>query len=232
RLHQREATMSCASSANLLVVVVCRPPRSRINRHSVLSKFHVKRRRAGAGEYGGPSGGPLPHYGVRLSGQYELANVDRNSVHAGHQHVIPTAGIQNQQLSVGAVWRRVDHPSVAGGRYLGTWARHDRDPLFGATDSIGCSETLGLHAIHRQRQKSLGRSKCDRGTEPAWTGRVLLIASSHERPRWPRRRLLFKLADQVSEVVDLASQLRGALALGVQRGPDRRLPLLTLRNER
>ena len=42
----------------------------------------------------------LPHRRNRLSRQHELADVDRNPLHPGKQHMIPATGIEDQELSV------------------------------------------------------------------------------------------------------------------------------------
>src|ERR1700760_1674717 len=105
---------SCASSANLFAFI-CGPPWAWINGSAVLTELDVEhgltrvcsdyRRDLGRG----------PHGRDRLPRKYKLANVDRNALHPGDQHMIPATGVEDQELSVAAKRSGVNNPAVTRG---------------------------------------------------------------------------------------------------------------------
>ena len=97
-----------------------------------------------------------------LAGQHKLPDFDGNPLHPGQQHMIPAADVKDQELSVGTIWCRVDHPAIAGRRHLRTGAGGNGNASFGAAKSIRCTEIAGFDAVDRKFQQSLGRRKWNR----------------------------------------------------------------------
>ena len=69
------------------------------------------------------------HGSDRLAGQNELAEACVHAVHSGNHHMIPVAGINDQELAVGAERAGIDNPSIAGGDDLGACPGDDGYPL-------------------------------------------------------------------------------------------------------
>ena len=73
-----------------------------------------------------------PHHCDGLAGQHELTDIDGNPIHPREDDMIPAAGIQDQELPVGAERSGIDHPAVAGSGHLGArpwWRPKCRVPM-------------------------------------------------------------------------------------------------------
>ena len=106
---------------------------------------------------------PASHHGHGFPGQHELAEIDGYPFHPRKQHMIPAAGIQDQELPVGAERTGINHPSVARRRHLGAGAGGDGEPLLGAAEPSDAPKSRMLHAVDRHRQHALGGREGDAG---------------------------------------------------------------------
>src|SRR6195952_4251191 len=161
-----ELPKSCASSANLFAFI-CGPPWAWINGSAVLTELDIEhgltrvcreyRRNLGRG----------PHGCDRLPRKYKLADVDRNALHPGDQHMIPATGVKDQELSVAPKRPCVNYPAVTRGCDLCAGPGCQRNAFFQATDAVGTAKFANLDAIYRQREQALGGSKGNGRAEPA-----------------------------------------------------------------
>src|SRR6202012_3089490 len=106
-----ELQKSCASSANLFAFI-CGPPWAWINGSAVLTELDIEHGLARVSRENRSNLGRRPHGRDRLPRKYKLANVDRNALHPGDQHMIPATGIQDQELSVAPEGTGVNNPAV------------------------------------------------------------------------------------------------------------------------
>src|SRR5689334_11026303 len=139
--RREQSGTSCASSANLFAIGCC-PPRVWIDGSPVFTKLDIENRlaRARTGHNAGSNLRAAPHDGNRLSGQYELTDLDRNPIHARQDYMIPAAGIQDQEFAVGTIGRGVDHPAIAGRGDLGARPGDDGNALLVTSAAIRSSE--------------------------------------------------------------------------------------------
>src|SRR5689334_14289548 len=137
-----EPGTSCASSANLFAVGWC-PPRVWIDGRPVLTELDIEDRLTRATRprhRGGCNLRTAPHRRNRLTGQHKLPDIDRDPIHARQDHMIPAAGIEDQEFAIRTVRARVDHPAVAGSGNLGALAGGDRNALFAAPAAVRGAE--------------------------------------------------------------------------------------------
>src|SRR5690242_15689747 len=114
-LRRGEPGTSCASSANLFAFRWC-PPRIWIDGRPVLTELDIEDRllrAARAGQHGRSNLRSTPHDRYRLSGQHKLSDIDRDAFHPRQDHMIPAAGIEDQEFAIGSVGAGVDNPAVA-----------------------------------------------------------------------------------------------------------------------
>src|SRR6266478_9496030 len=107
--HSGELQKSCASSANLFAFL-CGPPWAWIDWSAVLTELNIEHGLARISRENGGDLGRCPHGRDRLSRKYKLADVDRNALHPGDQHMIPAPSVQDQELSVAAKRSGVNNP--------------------------------------------------------------------------------------------------------------------------
>src|ERR1700745_1909303 len=107
--HSVEQERSCASSANLFAFI-CGPPWAWINGSAVLTELDVEHGLTRICSEYRCDLGRGPHGCDRLPRKYKLADVDRNALHPGDQHMIPATGIEDQEVSVAAKRPGVHNP--------------------------------------------------------------------------------------------------------------------------
>src|ERR1700712_3348319 len=146
-----EPWKSCASSANLFAFT-CGPPWAWINGSAVLTELDVEHGLAYVSRDDGRDLGCCPHRRDRFSRKNELADVNRNALHPGDQHMIPASGIEDQELSVASKWSRVNDPAITRGCNLGSSPRFQRNASFDATYAIGSTKSANLEPINRHRE--------------------------------------------------------------------------------
>src|SRR5262249_40432615 len=133
-------------------------------------------------------------------------------------------GIKDQELAVIAEGAGINHPTVARGGDLTAGPGRDRQPLFAPPDAVRSAKFPDFHATYGQRQHPLGGREADRRSEPAGVAQrrqarpavaSAVVSGARRRPRRSRGRVegLLELDDKLIEVLGLAGQLRGALAL-------------------
>src|SRR4029077_9382171 len=147
--HSGELLKSCASSANLFAFI-CGPPWAWIDWSAVLTELDIEHGLARISLENGCDLGHRPHDRDRLSRKYKLADVDRNALHPGDQHMIPATGIEDQELSVAAERAGVNNPSVTRGCDLFTGPCCQRNAFFHATCAIGTAKLAYFGAVDRQ----------------------------------------------------------------------------------
>src|SRR6266550_9304088 len=146
--HSGELQKSCASSANLFAFI-CGPPWAWIDWSAVLTELDIEH---GLTRVGGENRchlGPRAHGGDRLPRKYKLADVNRNALHPGDQHIIPATGIQDQELSVAAKRAGVNHPAITRCCDLGSGPGGQRNAFFRASRAVGTAKFADLGAINR-----------------------------------------------------------------------------------
>src|SRR5215204_3805588 len=173
--RQGEPEKSCVSSANLFAVG-CGPPWAGINGGAVLTELYIENRLARAYRDRCGRFRPSAHQRHRFAGQHELANIHRNPFHAREKHMIASAGIEDQELSVGTEWSGIGDPAVAGRRNLGAGPGRDRHALFASAEAVGHTEVAKPDAVHRKRQRAFGCREGDRRPETGLTGGKFLAA--------------------------------------------------------
>src|ERR1700682_685603 len=145
----RELQKSCASSANLFAFI-CGPPWAWIDWSAVLTELDIEHGLTRVGREDGCNLGRRRLHGRdRLSRKYKLADVHRNALHPGDQHMIPATGVEDQELSVAAKRPGVNNPAVTRGCDLGSRPRCQRNAFFCATRAIGTAKIANLDAINR-----------------------------------------------------------------------------------
>src|SRR6185436_2294162 len=131
---------SCASSADLFTFLPG-PPWAGIDGRPVLAKLDVESRLTGPhGDRGGSLRRTASHNGHGFASQYELADIYGNPIHTRKEHMIPAAGIQDQELPVGTEWTGINHPAVTRRCDLGARPGGHGDPPFGSTHPVGNAE--------------------------------------------------------------------------------------------
>src|SRR6266851_5747449 len=149
--HSGELQKSCASSANLFAFI-CGPPWTWIDWSAVLTELDIEHGLARNGCEDGCNLGCRPHGRDRLPRKYKLADVNRNALHPGDQHMIPAPGVEDQELSVAAKRSGVNYPAITRGCDLGAGPRCQRNAFFDATCTIGTAKFANPGAINRQRE--------------------------------------------------------------------------------
>src|SRR5258706_11369591 len=137
--RSEELQKSCASSANLFAFI-CGPPWAWIDWSAVLTELDIEHGLARISRENGCNPGHRPHGCDRLPRKYKLADVDRNALHPGDQHMIPATGIEDQELSVAAKRSGVNHPAVTRGCDLRPGPGCQRNAFFYATDAVGTAK--------------------------------------------------------------------------------------------
>src|SRR3954469_12230052 len=146
--HSGELQKSCASSANLFAFI-CGPPWAWINGSAVLTELDIEHRLTRIRrEYRCNLGG-RSHGCDRLPRKYKLADVDRNALHPGDQHMIPAPGIEDQELSVASERPCINNPAVARGCDLGAGPGSQRNAFLYAAGPIGTAKFADFHAVDR-----------------------------------------------------------------------------------
>src|SRR6202051_1744670 len=149
--HSGELQKSCASSANLFAVI-CGPPWTWIDWSAVLTELDIEHGLTRIGREYRRNLGLRPHGRDRLPRKYKLADVNRNALHPGDQHMIPAPGIEDQELSVAAKRPGVNNTSITRCCDLGSRPGCQRNALFDATCPVGTAKIANLDAINRQRE--------------------------------------------------------------------------------
>src|SRR5580698_9112937 len=130
--------------------------------------------------------------------------------------MIAAASVKDQELPITAKRPGVNHPTVAGRGYLGARVGCNRNALLSSTNAVGRTELANARPVHRQRQMPAIRRECNRGREPArifqrgkiGTGGVCLDGAGIEACLARIAvEILFELADQVLEIVDLMGEI-------------------------
>src|ERR1700759_4940430 len=142
---------SCASSANLFAFI-CGPPWAWINGSAVLTELDIEHGLTRVCRDNRCNLGRGPHGCDRLPRKYKLADVDRNALHPGDQHMIPATGIEDQELSVAAKRSGVNNPAVTRGCDLGPGPGCQRNAFFYATRAVGSAKFADLGAVNRKRE--------------------------------------------------------------------------------
>src|ERR1700749_2597876 len=96
--------------------------------------------------------GRRSHSRDRLSRKYKLADVNRNALHPGDQHMIPATGVEDQELSVAAKRPGVNNPSITRGCYLGADPGCQGNAFFYAPCAVGTAKIANPGAVNRQRK--------------------------------------------------------------------------------
>src|SRR5882762_5989709 len=146
--HSGELVKSCASSANLFAFI-CGPPWAWINGSAVLTELDIEHGLARVCRDNRCNLGRGPHGCDRLPRKYKLADVDRNALHPGDQHMIPATGIEDQELSVAAERSCVNNPAVTRGCDLRSGPGRQRNAFFYPAGAIGTAKFANLDAINR-----------------------------------------------------------------------------------
>src|SRR3954454_19738005 len=134
--RSEELSKSCASSANLFAFI-CGPPWAWINGSAVLTELDIEHGLTRVcGEYR-RNLGRGPHGCDRLPRKYKLADVDRNALHPGDQHMIAAPGIEDQELTVATEGSGVNNPAVARGCDLRSGPRCQRNAFLYAPGAVG-----------------------------------------------------------------------------------------------
>src|ERR1700719_929270 len=149
--HSGELQKSCASSANLFAFI-CGPPWAWINGSAVLTELNIEHGLARVGSEYRSDLGSRPHGRDRLPRKYKLADVYRNALHPGDQHMIPAPGVEDQELPVAAERSGVNNPSITRRCDLGSGAGCEGNAFFHAPRAIGTAKTANLDAINRHRE--------------------------------------------------------------------------------
>src|ERR1700754_1971790 len=152
RLQRSEELLkSCASSANLFAFI-CGPPWTWIDWSAVLTELNVEHGLARVGGEDGCNLSRRSHSRDRLSRKYKLADVNRNALHPGDQHMIPATGVEDQELSVAAKRPGVNNPSITRGCYLGADPGCQGNAFFYAPCAVGTAKIANPGAVNRQRK--------------------------------------------------------------------------------
>src|SRR4051795_10634188 len=134
--RSEELPKSCASSANLFAFI-CGPPWAWINGSAVLTELDVEHGPARVCRDNRGNLGRGPHGGDRLPRKYKLADVNRNALHPGDQHMIAATGIEDQELSVAAKRPGVNNPAITRGCDLGADPGGQRNAFFDPACTVG-----------------------------------------------------------------------------------------------
>ena len=111
---------------------------------------------------------PATHHRDGFTRHHKLPQIDGNPFHSRQQHMIPVAGIQDQELAVIAEGSRINHPAITRSCDLGTRPGGDGKAFFAGRRAPSDAPIFpDSHAIHRQRQSSLGPGEGDRRGQPA-----------------------------------------------------------------
>src|SRR6266404_4270241 len=146
--HSGELQKSCASSANLFAFI-CGPPWAWIDWSAVLTELDIEHGLARVGSEYRCNLGRRPHGRDRLPRKYKLADVNRNALHPGDQHMIPAPGVEDQELSVAAKRPGVHNPAITRGCDLGSRPACQRNASFYATGAVGGAKFANLDAVNR-----------------------------------------------------------------------------------
>ena len=93
-----------------------------------------------------PSASHRSHW---LAGQDKLSGIDGNPFHPHQEHMIPAAGVQDQELSVGSERTRVNDEPVARGCDLGAGPGRDGKALFGPSHAVRVAEIPDFNPVNR-----------------------------------------------------------------------------------
>src|SRR3954454_8054020 len=218
-----EPSKFCASSANLFAFT-CGPPWAWINGSAVFTELDIEHGLTRAGCEYRCNLGCRPHGCDRLSRKYKLADVDRNALHPGDQHMIPASGIEDQELTVAAEGSGVNNPAVTRGCDLSAGTGCQRNAFFRPTDPVGTAKVANPGSVNRQRQQSLGGGERNRRAQPAGIfqrGKIGLAVERCGRALQVGRsgrsggafQLLLHPTDQALQAVGLTRQSQRAGAL-------------------
>src|SRR5262249_8055163 len=135
-------------------------------------------------------------------------------------------GIEDQELSVAAEGAGVNNPAVTRCCDLRPRTGRQRNALFDTANPVGRAEFAKFRAVHRQREYTFGRGEGDRGTGPGrvlesgWidlaTRRRRALLAGGCRGLGRALQVLFHLADQALEAVDLLGQRDRATAFRLE----------------
>src|ERR1700674_4616146 len=146
--HSGELQKSCASSANLFAFI-CGPPWAWIDWSAVLTELDIEHGLARISRENGCDLGHCPHDRDRLPRKYKLADVDRNALHPGDQHMIPAPAVEDQELSVAAKRSGIHNPAITRCCDLGSGPGCQRNASFHASCAVGSAKFANLDAINR-----------------------------------------------------------------------------------
>ena len=178
---------------------------------------------------------PIAHIRDGLPGENELSRLYVNSLHSGQDHIIATAGIDDQDLSKASVRSRKGDPTVVRRRDDRFRPRRHQHALFRTADAV--RRTISAHdrAGRREGQQALrigeghGRSKAARILERRNNGflnrRRLGFGEfaggfgfrGFLRGFFRPGQVLFHLGNQLLHARRLARQVAGPLLFGVER---------------
>src|SRR5947209_7202194 len=147
--HSGELQKSCASSANLFAFI-CGPPWAWIDWSAVLTELDIEHGLARVRREDRGNLGLRSHGRDRLPRQYKLADVDRNALHPGDQHMIPAPGVEDQELSIAPEGTGVNNPTVTRCCDLCTGLGCQRNAFFCAAGAVGTAKFADPGAINRQ----------------------------------------------------------------------------------
>ena len=109
--------------------------------------------------------GSVAHARHRLARQYELPHVHIDSTHAGQDHIIAAAGVNDQELSITSIRPGKGDPSVAGRNDDTIFPRGDGKAFFGPAIAVGRAKAAQRRAGRRQWQAAFKIFESDRRRE-------------------------------------------------------------------
>src|SRR3979490_1629250 len=143
-----ELQKSCASSANLFAFI-CGPPWTWIDWSAVLTELYIEHGLARVSRENSGNPGRRAHGRDRLPRKYKLADVNRNALHPGDQHMIPAPGIEDQELSGARKCSGLNNPAVTRCCDLRSGPACQRNAFFDATRTVGTAKIANPGAINR-----------------------------------------------------------------------------------
>ena len=171
---------------------------------------------------------PATHHRNRLPRQHELPQIDGYPFHPRQQHMIPAAGIKDQELAVIAEGSGVHHPAIARSRDLGAGRVASERPFSvpprpsGAPNSRIFTPLTGNGSIPLADAKAIAGASRPGSFSAARSGRcpALSVIAGRAAGAGGRRGAVescSSLAIRSFRSFGLARQLRGALAFGGER---------------
>src|SRR5690348_14864647 len=116
---------------------------------TVFTELDIEHRLARGRRENGCNLGRRAHGRDRLPRKYKLADVDRNALHPGDEHMIPATGVKDQELSVTPKWSGVNNPAVTRCCDLCTGPCCQRNAFLYATGAVGTAKIANFDAVYR-----------------------------------------------------------------------------------